>query len=804
MDGAVDPATTREHRIGRIDDRVNFLDRDVSLYDSQEGIAELKSISRHDWRVRRIPLRLATFGARSLVSSASKFRPSQMTIPPFKERLESALRSTDLELALNRALPSLAERRNELFEAEDFPARQREAAQIRASAIDRLPELIEQFTAEAEAVGCAVYLAGDAAKACEIAGQIATACNAKTIVKGKSNLAEEIGLNEHLEGLGFRVVETDLGEWIVQLAKDRPSHTLAPALHMTKQEIAALISKAVGREIPDDREALVAAARDALRHEFFEADVGISGGNFAIADTGTLVLVTNEGNGRLLSTLPPVYIAIVGIEKIVPTLQDVTDILPMLTGSATGQKISTYVSLTTGPSRSADVEGIPTLGAHGPLEVHVILVDNGRSEMREDRDFRSALNCVKCGACSNVCPPFRIVGGHAFGYIYTGPIGIAVTGHHHGFENIAEAQSLCVGCGACEAVCPVGIPLPGLISEARFRVTAEKKRGGLKRSIVRGISSAKRMEIGLRTLSIAQLPATWGGDFVRMPVPGVKTDWRKLPAVSRKPLRDRREKLESIRPPTIKGSSAENVSVAYFPGCITDWIYPDMGEAAVSVIRACGATVTYPDAPSCCGLPALNAGEHDDAVRMAQQTIEAFESSGADYILSTSASCAVAIKDDYAHLFRDMPGWHDRARTVARRIVDFSGFMRDVARLPDGALKVAGPKTRVTYHDACQTSNFLRIRDEQRRLVTDVMGMELHEMVDSEMCCGFGGTFSFDHPEVSSRLLDRKLLNAEGTTAAVIVSDNPGCIMQLRGGIRARRGDLEVLHLAELMARHLP
>lgn len=727
-----------------------------------------------------------------------------MSIPTFKERLKTALDSADLEVALDRAVPGLADRRNERFANEDFRTRQKSVAQIRARALDRLPELIDQFTTEAKAVGCRVYLAADAAEARNTAGEICQGSGARMIVKGKSNLTEEIGLNEHLEELGIQVIETDLGEWIVQIADDRPSHTLAPALHLTREKMTRLISEAAGREVPDQREALVRAAREKLRNAFFEADVGISGGNFAIAETGTLVLVTNEGNGRLLSTLPPVYIAIIGVEKIVPTLQDVTDILPALTGSATGQKISTYVSLTTGPSRSADIEGVPTVGAHGPREVHVILVDNGRLAMREDRDFRSALNCVKCGACSNVCPPFRIVGGHAFGYVYSGPIGLVVTGHHHGFANIAEPQSLCVGCSACETVCPVGIPLPRLIGEVRNRVTQEKKGGGIKRSIVRGIASPRRFSAGLRAAAKAQLPLTWGGRFTRLPVPGIKTGWRKLPAVAGNPLRDRRDQVESIRPGAIAGSAAEGVSVAIFPGCMADWLYPEMGLAAIEVIRACGADVTYPDAPSCCGLPAMNAGEPESARDMARQTIESLESVDADFILSPSSSCAVAIRDDYVHLLRDEPDWSERAQRLSDRVVDFTGFLKRAARLPEGSLSAPGTAQKVTYHDACQTNNVLGVKDEQRRIIQDVIGLKLTEMADSTMCCGFGGSFSFDHPDVSSRLLDRKLSRAGDTESEIIVTDNPGCIMQMRGGLKARGSGVEVLHLAELMARYLP
>lgn len=727
-----------------------------------------------------------------------------MSIPTFKERLKTALDSADLEVALNRGVPGLANRRNQRFADEDFRARQESAAEIRARALERLPELIEQFTAEAEAVGCNVYLAADAAEARATAGDICQASGAKMIVKGKSNVTEEIGLNEHLEDLGIQVIETDLGEWIVQIADDRPSHTLAPALHLTREKMTRLISDAAGREVSDEREALVRAARETLRRAFFEADVGISGGNFAIAETGTLVLVTNEGNGRLLSTLPPVYIAIVGVEKIVPSLQDVTDILPALTGSATGQKISTYVSLTTGPSRSADIEGIPTLGAHGPREVHVILVDNGRLAMREDRDFRSALNCVKCGACSNVCPPFRIVGGHAFGYVYSGPIGLVVTGHHHGFANIAEPQSLCAGCSACETVCPVGIPLPRLIGEVRNRVTQQKKGGGIKRSIVRGIANPRLFNAGLRAAAKAQAPLTWGGKFTRLPVPGIKTGWRRLPAVTGNPLRDRRERVESTRTSTIPGSAAEGVSVALFPGCMTDWLYPEMAISAIEVIRACGADLTYPDAPSCCGLPAMNAGEPEPARRMARQTIEALEAVDADFILSPSSSCAVMLKEDYLHLLRDEPEWLERARRLSDRVVDFTGFLKRAARLPVGSLPAAGTGPKITYHDACQTNNVLGIKDEQRRIIRDVMGLNLTEMADSTMCCGFGGTFSFDHPDVSARLLDRKLSRADETGSEIIVTDNPGCIMQMRGGLKARGSGVEVLHLAELMARYLP
>ena len=291
--------------------------------------------------------------------------------------------------------------------------------------------------------GARCIWAASAAEARDTAGDICRASGARMIVKGKSNVTEEIGLNEHLEDLGIQVIETDLGEWIVQIADDRPSHTLAPALHMTRERMTRLISDAAGREVPDEREALVRAARDTLRRAFFDADVGISGGNFAIAETGTLVLVTNEGNGRLLSTLPPVYIAIVGVEKIVPSLQDVTDILPAAYGKCNRPENQHLRLVDDRSEPKRRYRRRPNFGRARPSRG---ARDPGRQRTAGDArgqglSFR-AQHVFKCGACSNVCPPFRIVGGHAFGYVYSGPIGLVVTGHHHGFANIADPQSL--------------------------------------------------------------------------------------------------------------------------------------------------------------------------------------------------------------------------------------------------------------------------------------------------------------------------------------------------------------------------
>ena len=722
---------------------------------------------------------------------------------PFKQRLAEALASADLESALDRSLPGLAERRRESLAGQDFAAQQQSLRELRADHIDRMPELLEEFVRNATAADAVVHRAGDAASANEIVAKIAVDAGATLAVKSKSMTTEEIGLGPHLENLGVAVVETDLGEYIIQLAGEAPSHILVPALHKTREQMAELFREKTGKDVKSDRESLVAFARDELRQSFIDAGIGITGANLAIADTGTIVIVTNEGNDRLVSGLPPIHIVVVGIEKVVASLADAAAILPLLTKSATGQKISTYVSFITGPSRSSDVEFIPTLGAHGPREVHIVLVDNGRSAMRADPDFVEALRCVKCGACANVCPPYRIVGGHPFGYVYSGPIGLVVTPFHHGLENIAEAQTLCAGCNACETVCPVGIPLPRLINEVRVRAGAQKSSGVKRRAVRAWQDNGTATKIGGAAARLLAGIAGSDGFMPRLPIGRLGTRWRRLPAPSRRTFQSRTQQLISARSNPGISSAATGTTVAYFPGCITDRMYPDMGEAVVRVLRACGASVVFPDAPECCGLPAINSGDPDSAREPARRTIEAFERIEADHILSSSSSCVVAIANDYPHLFRDDPAWAGRAEATARRLIDFSSFMARIATLPAGALDGDSDLT-VTYHDACQTNHVLGTADEQRRLITEVMGLRLVEMEDSDICCGFGGSFSFDHPEIAGRLAHRKLDRAARIEADIVVTDNPGCLMQLRGACAARGETAEILHLAELVARYLP
>ena len=316
-----------------------------------------------------------------------------------------------------------------------------------------------EFAAGLEAAGGVVHFARDAYDAAEVVMEIALRRGARTAVKSKSMTAEEVSLNEALAEAGVRTTETDLGEFIIQLAGEKPSHILAPAIHRNRAQVAELFHETIGTPPGLDVDGLVKAARSTLRQRFLTAGLGITGGNIAVAETGTLVLVTNEGNGRMTTSLPPVQIAIVGIDKIIPRLSDLPGFLTLLTRSASGQVISSYVSIITGPRRKGEDEG--------PEELHVVLLDDGRSSLARGH-FREMLHCLHCGACLNQCPVYRSVGGHAYESVYPGPMGDILSPLLWGMDAYPELPDACTLCGRCAEACPVRIPLPEYHRDLRF------------------------------------------------------------------------------------------------------------------------------------------------------------------------------------------------------------------------------------------------------------------------------------------------------------------------------------------------
>ena len=399
------------------------------------------------------------------------------------------------------------------------------ARAIRLHSLSHLDRLLGQFADQVTALGGTVHFAADADEANRIVAEILQQSDCSLVVKSKSMVSEEIELNHHLEGVGVEVVETDLGEFIVQLAGDTPSHIIAPVLHMTRQDIGELFSEKLSVEYTDDPTELNEIARAHLREIFLSADAGISGVNMAIAETGSVVLVTNEGNGRLTTTAPRVHIALMGMERIVSSWGDATVVLEVLARSATGQRLSVYTSVITGPRREGDPDG--------PDESHVVVIDNGRSEILGG-PTAEILACIRCGACLNVCPIFQTVGGHAYGTVYSGPVGSIVTPGLHGMEPWWELPYASTMCGACEEVCPIRIQIPSMLLQLRERAASEGRLPGwLNKGMsryARATTDPQKWRRATKWASRLSAPLASGGWLRRIPGPGRGwTKFRDLP-----------------------------------------------------------------------------------------------------------------------------------------------------------------------------------------------------------------------------------------------------------------------------------
>jgi len=384
----------------------------------------------------------------------------------FKELYKKELRDDQLRGNLKKATLQAVDKREESFEEVDFPFLQDQAKKIKQESISHLNEYLSRFDDMAQKNGCKLFYAQSPDEANEYVLEVARKFNTKTIVKSKSMVTEEIELVPFLAKNGIDAVETDLGEYIVQLAKEKPSHITTPAIHKSRKEIAELFHDKIGSELNDDPKFLTAEARKVLREKFLSAEVGISGANFLIAETGDAVIVENEGNARLSTSSVKAHIIVTGIEKVIPKFSDLRIFMRVLGRSSTGQKLTSYISIIRGPKTSTEKDG--------PDEVHVVLLDNGRSSLL-GTEYQDVLHCIRCGACLNVCPIYRNIGGHAYGSVYPGPIGSLVTPLFYGKENAHDLPFASTLCGNCTEVCPVGIEIHHHLLSLRHEMVAIKK-----------------------------------------------------------------------------------------------------------------------------------------------------------------------------------------------------------------------------------------------------------------------------------------------------------------------------------------
>ncbi|MCR4667043.1 MAG: LUD domain-containing protein [Desulfovibrio sp.] len=705
----------------------------------------------------------------------------------YHKKLDEALHDDFLRRTLDTFAVSYRESRAAVFKEVDERGLIKKIADAKDYACQHMDELYEQFKGEAEKRGVKVHLAKDAADARRIIAQIGHENNVRRIVKSKSMTAEEIELNPELERQGFIVDETDLGEWIIQLRHEGPSHMVMPAIHLSRYQVADVFEKETGeKQDREDIQRLVKVARVQLRRKFIAADMGISGANFAVAECGAMATVTNEGNARMVTTLPRVHVAICGLDKLIPTLDQALTTLLVLPRNATAQRLTSYVSWICGAGECASATG-------GEKVMHIVFLDNGRTTIAKDPLFKQIFRCVRCGACANVCPVFRLVGGHKMGYIYIGAIGLILTYFFHGKDKAKILCQNCVGCESCANVCAGGIDLPMLIREIRSRLTEEEGNapGALMSAAMK---NRKIFHSLLKFASFAQKPFTGGTQFQRH-LPAMflgKHGFKALPAIADKSFRDRWPNLKpQVTNPVMR--------IAIFAGCAQDFVYPEQLEAFVSILKAKNVAVEFPMEQTCCGLPLEMMGQRASAKDVAKQNINAFFGGNYDAIVTLCASCASHLKYTYPHLLENDPEMAGRVRDFADRVMDFSSFVHDKLKMTKDDFTNDGEK--ITYHASCHLCRKLNVRDAPRDLIRDAG--DYVPCDEEEVCCGFGGTYSAKFPEISAKLLEKKLDNVAKTGASRLVVDCPGCVMQLKGGAEKRHMHVKVQHISELLAEHL-
>ena len=682
---------------------------------------------------------------------------------------------------LRQALAAFAKQypaaRAAAFAGTDFETLRERISYSRKAALRNLPDLLEEFRTNAEKSGATVHLCSTSQDALTTIREIIQGKGVDFVVKSKSMTSEEIHLNPFLEKSGIRCLETDLGEWIIQLAGERPSHMVMPAIHKNRQEVADLFSRETGHACPPDIPSLVETARTTLRDGFLTARVGISGANLAIADSGTIGLVSNEGNARLVTTLPETHIALIGMEKVVPSLAEALDIITILPKNATGQKITSYVSFIKGPSPGRNL--------------HIVLLDNGRQELARDLRFSEALTCVKCGACANVCPIYEIVGGHVFGHIYVGGIGLVLTPFFHGNEKAREILGLCIGCRRCNDICAAKIDIEGLILDLRERAA---KLPAQKTLIGAFMKNRTLFHSALRAAYFAQKPFQGKDGRIRH-LPLVlcgDTAGRSLPPIAERPFHD--QVPESTTPRTVIREK-----VLFFSGCLADFVFPELCRDTMESFEMLGYEVAFPKGQLCCGIPARYAGEMEIARDMARLNTEILSQEQADFVVTICPTCTVSLKHDFPKLLEGDPNWHAKSLELSAKVFNFT----ELAAGKIAALQKPMAGKAVTYHDACHLKRGCGVYREPRKVVEGITGQLVVEMEDSDACCGFGGSYAFKQPEISREILKKKMAAITATGVDTVVVDCPGCKMQIEGGLEGFGSPVKVEHSASLVVERL-
>ncbi|MFB6274019.1 MAG: LUD domain-containing protein [Salinibacter sp.] len=684
---------------------------------------------------------------------------------------------------------------------DDYEGLKDRARAIKEDAIERLPELVDQVRERIEARGGAVYLADDAADANQYIADVAE--GSSRLVKSKSMTSEEIELNEHLESAGVEVIETDLGEWVLQLADETPSHIVAPAIHKSREAIADLFNHRFETEEPlETAEELTRFARKKLGELIQHADVGVTGANFITADSGTLALVTSEGNARKTALVPPTHVAIAGIEKIVPTVEDLQPFVELIGRSGTGQDLTSYLSLLSPPVPSPvpdfDHPDEPLEG--GDRDFHLVLLDNGRTEMRDDPQLRETLYCIRCGACANSCANFQQVGGHAFGgETYSGGIATGWEAGVHGQDSAASFNDLCTGCTRCVNACPVKIDIPWINVVVRDRINRDATPNAVD-SLASGLlPDSEPNAVPLLRKGIAHFDtlAQWGSRLAPL------SNWiARRPTVRRLLDRtvgiDRRRELPSFQSTSLRSwfdgraaSSDGDPDVLLVPDTYTNYVWTERGKAAVRALEAVGLTVGLADVGGV-GRPALSQGMVATATTRAEAAWSALEShvdAGRPLVFVEPTDLSM-VQREYKKLLPDA-----QARQLADACRDVMSVIRDRLDEADSTQLTTGAGQSLVYHSHCQQRT-LGLEgptvDVLRRCGFDVS-------TTSAECCGMAGSFGYKskYYELSMRVgqeLEEEVQELASSGANVVAS-GVSCREQLEALL-----DQPVVHPVQLLA----
>ena len=680
---------------------------------------------------------------------------------------------------------------------EDYEALKDRAREIKEDAIERLPDLIDEVTEAVEENGGTVYIAQDAADANRYIANVCEGEDADRLIKSKSMTSEELEVNEHLEQNAVDVVETDLGEWVLQLAEEAPSHIVAPAIHKSREEIATLFEE---RFDPDEElesaEELTMFARERLGELIREADVGMTGANFVTADSGTIALVTSEGNARKSVTVPDTQIAVAGVEKIVPSVEDLHPFIELIGRSGTGQDITSYVSLFTPPinSPTVDFEDTDSVinGTGDDRDFHLVLIDNGRMAMREDEDLRETLYCIRCSACSNTCANFQSVGGHVFGgETYSGGIATGWEAGVHGLDTAAEFNDQCTGCSRCVEACPVGIDIPWINTVVRDRVNSKKDANA--EFLVDGLTpDAEESGPGLqkRLFGNFETLAKLGSSFAPLSnwvansppaaraleaVAGVDRR-RPLPAFSRTTFVEWFENRDAVPP------ADPDRKVVVYPDLYTNYMDVERGKAAVRALEALGVEVLVPPA-SGSGRAPLSQGMIDTARSKAAAVAEdlgPYFEAGYDVVVIEPSDVAM-FTGEYERLLPD--GEFEPFAENSYEILEYVyGLVANGADIDE--LRQADGDTTVAYHSHCQQRTMGL--EEYSRTVLERCGYDV-ETNDVE-CCGMAGSFGYKSQfyEQSIDVGENLAGQIREADPDVVVASGTSCLDQIDDRIQER------------------